>query len=80
MTRALKAGERLVVASHNPGKLAELEAMVAPFGLSVVSAASLGLPERAPADVGRAMIAAWIDAPGYEAANAEMRRYVCEDL
>ena len=45
MTRALKAGERLVVASHNPGKLAELEAMVAPFGLSVVSAASLGLPE-----------------------------------
>ncbi len=41
---------------------------------------SLGLPERAPADVGRAMIAAWIDAPGYEAANAEMRRYVCEDL
>ena len=26
------------------------------------------------------MIAAWIDAPGYEAANAEMRRYVAEDL
>ncbi len=41
---------------------------------------SIGLPERAPADAGRAMIAAWIDAPGYEAANAEMRRYVCEDL
>lgn len=41
---------------------------------------SVGLPERAPAATGRAMIAAWIDAPGYEAANAEMRRYVCEDL
>lgn len=41
---------------------------------------SLGLPERAPAAVGKALIAAWIDAPGYEAANAEMRRYVCEDL
>jgi pimeloyl-ACP methyl ester carboxylesterase len=41
---------------------------------------SLGLPERAPAAAGRAMIAAWIDAPGYDAANAEMRRHVCEDL
>jgi pimeloyl-ACP methyl ester carboxylesterase len=41
---------------------------------------SLGLPERAPADVGRALIAAWIDAPGYATANAEMRRHVCEDL
>jgi pimeloyl-ACP methyl ester carboxylesterase len=41
---------------------------------------SLGLPERAPAEVGRALIGAWIDSPGYEAANAEMRRYVCEDL
>jgi len=41
---------------------------------------SIGLPERAPAAAGRAMIAAWIDAPGYEAANAEMRRWICEDL
>jgi pimeloyl-ACP methyl ester carboxylesterase len=41
---------------------------------------SLGLPERAPAAAGRAMIAAWIDAPGYDAANVEMRRHVCEDL
>ncbi|MCB0876693.1 MAG: alpha/beta fold hydrolase [Solirubrobacterales bacterium] len=41
---------------------------------------SLGLPERAPAAVGRSLIEAWIDSPGYEAANAEMRRYVCEDL
>jgi pimeloyl-ACP methyl ester carboxylesterase len=41
---------------------------------------SIGLPERAPAAAGRAMIAAWIDAPGYESANAEMRRWICEDL
>ncbi len=41
---------------------------------------SVGLPERAPAGAGRAMIAAWIDAPGYEAANVEMRRYIAEDL
>ena len=41
---------------------------------------SLGSPERAPPAAGRAMIAAWIDAPGYDTANAEMRRYVCEDL
>jgi pimeloyl-ACP methyl ester carboxylesterase len=41
---------------------------------------SIGLPERAPAEAGRAMIAAWIDSPGYEAANAEMRRWICEDL
>ena len=26
------------------------------------------------------MIAAWIDSPGYEAANAEMRHWICEDL
>ena len=41
---------------------------------------SIGLPERAPPAAGRAMIAAWIDSPGYEAANAEMRRWICEDL
>jgi len=45
MTRALERGERLVVATHNPGKLREIEALVAPFGLSVVSAGALGLPE-----------------------------------
>lgn len=41
---------------------------------------SLGLPERTPANVGRSLIAAWIDSPGYETANAEMRRHVCEGL
>jgi XTP/dITP diphosphohydrolase len=41
----LKPGNRLVVASHNPGKAREIRDLVAPHGLSVVSAADLGLPE-----------------------------------
>lgn len=40
----------------------------------------VGRPENVPLDGAHAMISAWIDAPGYEAANDEMRRYVCEDL
>ena len=34
-----------MVASHNPGKVREILDLVAPHGLSVVSAAELGLPE-----------------------------------
>ena len=45
MTRRLDRGTRLVVASHNPGKVREILDLVAPHGLSVVSAADLGLPE-----------------------------------
>ena len=41
----LRRGDRLVLASHNPGKLREIEALVVPFGVSVVSAGTLGLPE-----------------------------------
>ena len=41
---------------------------------------SVGLPERVPVAEGRAMIAAWIDSAGYDAANDEMRRYIAEDL
>ncbi len=41
----LDKGTRLVVASHNPGKLREIADLVAPFGLDVVSAGALGLPE-----------------------------------
>jgi XTP/dITP diphosphohydrolase len=36
---------RLVVASHNSGKVREIGALLAPLGLEAVSAASLGLPE-----------------------------------
>lgn len=44
MTRKL-AGGRLVVASHNPGKVREIGDLLAPFGIETVSAAELGLPE-----------------------------------
>ncbi len=39
------AGGRLVVASHNPGKVEEITALLAPFGVETVSAGRLGLPE-----------------------------------
>jgi len=38
-------GKRLLVATHNPGKLREFEFLLAPHGLEVVGAAALGLPE-----------------------------------
>ena len=38
-------GERLVIASHNAGKVKEIAVLLEPFGLSVVSAGELGLPE-----------------------------------
>jgi XTP/dITP diphosphohydrolase len=43
--RRLAPGTRLVVASHNPGKVREIGDLVAPHGLDVVAAADLGLPE-----------------------------------
>lgn len=39
------AGGKLVIATHNPGKLTELSALLAPFGVACVGAAALGLPE-----------------------------------
>ena len=38
-------GERLVIATHNAGKLKEIAALLAPFGVDCVSAGELGLPE-----------------------------------
>jgi XTP/dITP diphosphohydrolase len=38
-------GGKLVLASHNPGKLKEIAELLAPYGTDVVSAGSLGLPE-----------------------------------
>jgi len=42
--RALEPGP-LVIASHNPGKVREIAALLEPLGLEVVSAAELDLPE-----------------------------------
>lgn len=38
-------GDTLVIATHNPGKLREIGALLAPFGVTVVSAGELGLEE-----------------------------------
>lgn len=38
-------GDKLVIATHNPGKLREIGELVAPFGVAVASAADLGLDE-----------------------------------
>ena len=43
--RRLKRGDRLVVASHNPGKVWEINQLLAPYGLDAVAAADLGLNE-----------------------------------
>jgi XTP/dITP diphosphohydrolase len=43
--RRLARGSRLVLASHNAGKLSELAALLEPHGVEVVSAGALGLPE-----------------------------------
>jgi XTP/dITP diphosphohydrolase len=45
LIRPLEKGETLVVASHNPGKVREIEELIAPFGIKVTSAGALGLPE-----------------------------------
>ncbi len=39
------AGGRLVIASHNPGKLEEIADLLRPFEIETVSAGALGLPE-----------------------------------
>ena len=36
---------RLVIATHNPGKLREMRELLAPYGIAAVSAAELELPE-----------------------------------
>lgn len=45
MIRPLKKGETLVVASHNPGKVREIDDLIGRFGFKVTSAGALGLPE-----------------------------------
>ena len=55
------SGERLLVATHNRGKLEEIAKLLEPFGISVISASDLGLPEPAETEdsfVGNARIKA----------------------
>ncbi|MGX7895245.1 RdgB/HAM1 family non-canonical purine NTP pyrophosphatase [Tsuneonella sp. HG222] len=53
MTRRIGSG-RLVIATHNAGKLKEIGALLAPYGVDCISAGSLGLPE--PAETGRTFV------------------------
>jgi len=46
----LKKGDRLVVATHNPGKVEEIAALLAPYGMQAVAAGALGISE--PAETG----------------------------
>ena len=54
MARNLAPG-RLVLATHNPGKVIELAELLGPHGLDVVSAGSLGLAE--PEETGLTFVA-----------------------
>jgi XTP/dITP diphosphohydrolase len=61
MMRRLARGDRLVVATHNRGKLEEIAALLAPHGVTATGAADLGLAEPAETEetfVGNARIKA----------------------
>lgn len=51
MAERIFPGERLVIASHNPGKVREIAELMEPFGIQVISAGELELPE--PEETGR---------------------------
>jgi XTP/dITP diphosphohydrolase len=50
-----KIRDRLVIATHNPGKLAEMRDLLAPFGVATVAAAELNLAE--PEETGTTFLA-----------------------
>lgn len=54
MPRRLEA-RRLIVASHNPGKVVEIRALLEPYAIDAISAADLGLAE--PEETGDSFIA-----------------------
>jgi XTP/dITP diphosphohydrolase len=62
MTIRLPRGSTLIVASHNPGKVREIHALLGPHGIHAVSAGELGLPE--PEETGTTF-----------AANAELKAH-----
>jgi XTP/dITP diphosphohydrolase len=54
MALKLKRGTRLVIASHNKGKVREMGELLAPYGIDAVSVGELGLPE--PEETGATFI------------------------
>ena len=55
MTDRRLHGQRLVIASHNPGKVVEIADLVVPYGVEVIAADALGLPE--PEETGETFVA-----------------------
>ena len=49
-----RIGERLVIATHNAGKLREIQALLAPYGMECLSAGALGLAE--PVETGTTFV------------------------
>ncbi|HEU4705071.1 MAG TPA: RdgB/HAM1 family non-canonical purine NTP pyrophosphatase [Sphingomicrobium sp.] len=47
-------GDRLVLATHNPGKLKEIAELIEPLGIACVGAEELGLPE--PEEIGNSFL------------------------
>jgi XTP/dITP diphosphohydrolase len=47
-------GEKLVIATHNPGKLREIATLIEPLGIACVGAEELGLPE--PEEIGNTFV------------------------
>jgi XTP/dITP diphosphohydrolase len=43
--RKIRRPSRLVIATHNPGKLGEMRELLAPYGVDAISAGEMGLPE-----------------------------------
>ena len=66
MSRRLEPG-KLVIASHNPGKVREIADLLGPYGIEPVSAADLDLPE--PDETGNTFID-----------NAELKARLAADL
>lgn len=45
MASGLRPGDRLLIATHNKGKVREIRDLIAPLGLAVTAISDLGLPE-----------------------------------
>ena len=54
MTRRFKRTDKLVIASHNPGKVSEIKALLAPLQIEVTGASDLDLAE--PEETGSSFI------------------------
>jgi XTP/dITP diphosphohydrolase len=47
-------GDKIVIATHNPGKLKEMRALMEPLGIACVGADEIGLPE--PEEIGNSFV------------------------